>query len=78
MNDLYLLKLIADLLEGEKVSSEKLSCAKTILNNLIKEYTSFTQQPQVLPGAVSNIPIYSSPPNPLDIEAQQAKEDLIG
>lgn len=63
MNQLFLLKLIATMLEGNKPTQEKIDCAKSVLEQMIKEYD---KQPTT--GGLSD----------LSDEANLAREELIG
>ncbi len=67
MNQLYLLKLIAKLLEG-KPSDEKIDCARNIVDSLIE---AGTPKPYTVNQNIN--PVI----NPdLDPEAQQAMQEL--
>ena len=74
MNDLSTIKLALKLLDGDKPKSERIWCAKAILQNLIEQY----EQSQI-PGTPIEIgnEINSFNQN-LDAEAQQAKRELSG
>ena len=65
MNQLFLLKLIDEMLDGDKPSPEKIHCAKTIIKNLIEYH-------QVVPNAPT--PILDED---LDREAALAKAELL-
>jgi hypothetical protein len=63
MNQIFLLKLIADFIKDDKPSVEQIRCARTIVENLIK----FQDKPQPV-----------NPNNDLDDEAYNAKRELEG
>lgn len=65
MNHLFLLKLIAEMLDSDKPTPEKVACARKILQQMIQEY----DKPKIIE--------YQLNPD-LDPEALNAKNDLIG
>ena len=67
MNQLFLLKLIFDLLE-DKPTKYKIDCAKKILKGMIDEYSGV---PSGLPN--NDVPVNAN----LDLEAQQAQRELL-
>ena len=74
MNDLSAIKLALKLLDGEKPKSERIWCAKAILQNLIEQY----EQPQTQPISLDIGNEINSFNQNLDAEAQQAKRELSG
>ena len=65
MNQLFLLKLIADLIKSDKPTVEEIRCARTIINSLIQN-----EPPILIPKG------YEVLGNDLDEIAQQAKKEL--
>ena len=61
MTPLFLLKLLSDLLQGDKISTDKLICARMIIENLVKMYE----------------PMTSSNNYDKEISPQMAKEEII-
>ena len=63
MTDLFLLKLIAELLEGDKPTQDEIGCVKKILKEMIGEDKSQIS--------------YDMTPSNLDPEAEHARQDLL-
>ena len=63
MKQIFLLKLIADFLKSDKPTVEEIRCARTILDNLIKN----DEEPEIETTQLSD----------LDSEAQQAQKELM-
>ena len=72
MNQLFLLKLISDLIKTDKPTVEEIRCARTIVDNLTKEYgNSLTEE------EINNIKEKKGIPTYLDDEAEQARKELL-
>lgn len=63
MNQLFLLKLILDLLKSDKPTVEQISCARTILKNLIEAHDKPVDSAHV--------------ESDLDSDALQAQKELL-
>lgn len=67
MNQLFLLKLIADLIKSDKPTVEEIKCARTIVSNLIEAGTpKQAEDSTFISGTI-----------PLDMDADAARRDLM-
>ena len=64
MNQLFLLKLIADLIKSDKPTIEEIKCARTIVENLIKAYDKPTTASDIMESD-------------LDPDAEAARRELL-
>jgi len=65
MNQVFLLKLVADLIKADKPTVEEIRCARVIVDNLIKHQDNPTSSGQTI-----------IPNSELDADAEEAKREL--
>ena len=66
MNQPFLLQLIADLIKNDKPTVEEVRCARTIVENLIKEASGQYESTIIVPTN-----------SMLDDEAEEARRELL-
>ena len=76
MNELSLLKIIDELLEGEKPKPEKIRCAKIILKKLIESSDPLVAIPDFDTSMLNTSSGKSVSENLLDLEAKKARSEL--
>ena len=74
MNHLFLLKLLADMLELDKPSADKIQCARLIVKNMISEYDKPGRGDVVSSPSIDAV---TSENLILDADAQVAKQELM-
>lgn len=75
MNQLFLLKLVAEMLEGDEPTQDRIYCARKIIDNMIADYD--LKKEVSFDDHLTHVKVYSENKSFLDAEAQQAKQDLL-